>query len=82
MFRFSIRNAFRRKGIAFFAILGTALGVALMTVLLSISDGMDQKMNEMMDELAAGIAVYPKAAPLGFMMGGGTPMPYSYVEEI
>ncbi|MBE0415218.1 MAG: ABC transporter permease [Dehalococcoidia bacterium] len=82
MFRFSIRNAFRRKGIAFIAIFGTALGVALMTVLLSISDGMDQQMNEMMDEMAGGIAVYPKAAPLGFMIPSPIGMPISYADEI
>jgi len=28
LFRFAISNAFRRKGIAIFAILGTALGIA------------------------------------------------------
>lgn len=82
MFRFSISNAFRRKGIAIFAILGTALGIALMTVLLSISEGMDKQMNEMMDELAASIAVYPKAAPLGFMMPSPIGLPISYVDEI
>ncbi len=82
MFRFAVSNAFRRKGIAIFAIVGTALGIALMTVLLSISDGMDKQMNEMMDELAAGIAVYPKAAPLGFMMPSPIGMPISYADEI
>ena len=82
MFKFSISNAFRRKGIAIFAILGTALGIALMTVLLSISEGMDKQMNEMMDELAASIAVYPKAAPLGFMMPSPIGLPISYVDEI
>ena len=43
MFGFAIRNAFRRKGVAVFAILGTALGIALMTVLLSISKGMGRR---------------------------------------
>jgi hypothetical protein len=36
VFGFDIRNAFRRKGIAIFAILGMALGVALIR---SIADG-------------------------------------------
>jgi putative ABC transport system permease protein len=82
LFRFAISNAFRRKGIAIFAILGTALGIALMTVLMSISAGMDQQMNEMMDELAAGIAVYPNTAPMGFMMPSERGMPISYADEI
>lgn len=82
MFRFAISNAFRRKGIAFFAILGTALGITLMTVLLSISDGMELRMNETMKDLAGGIGVYPEDAPAGFMIPGGTPFPISYVEDI
>lgn len=82
MFRFSISNAFRRKGIALVAIIGTALGVALMTVLLSISDGMDQQMSETMNELSGGIGVYPADAPMGFMLPGGTPFSTAYVDEI
>jgi putative ABC transport system permease protein len=82
LFRFAVSNAFRRKGIAIFAILGTALGIALMVVLLSISAGMDKQMNEMMDELAGGIAVYPQAAPLGFMMPSSIGMPLKYADDI
>jgi len=82
LFRFAISNAFRRKGIAIFAIMGTALGIALMTVLLSISTGMNQQMDDMMDELAAGIAVYPKAASMGFMVPSGIGMPIYYADEI
>ncbi|MDY6916481.1 MAG: ABC transporter permease [Chloroflexota bacterium] len=82
MFRFSISNAFRRKGIALVAIIGTALGVALMTVLLSISDGMEQQMSETMNELSGGIAVYPADASMGFMLPGGTPFSVSYADEI
>jgi len=82
LFRFAISNAFRRKGIAIFAILGTALGIALMTVLLSISEGMNSWMDEMSDEMAGSIAVYPKAAPLGFMMPSPIGLPISYVDEI
>lgn len=82
LFRFAISNAFRRKGIAIFAILGTGLGIALMTVLMSISTGMDQQMNNMMDELAAGIAVYPKAASMGYFVPSGIGMPLSYADEI
>ena len=83
MFRFAIANTFRRKGIAIFAILGTALGIALMTVLLSISDGMDRQMSETMNELAGTIMVSPWDAPPAMGLGGGgTPLPLSYVEEM
>jgi putative ABC transport system permease protein len=82
LFRFAVSNAFRRKGIAVFAILGAALGIALMTVLLSISQGMDKQMNNMMEEMAAGVAVYPAADPLGFMMPSSIGMPVEYADEI
>ncbi|MDY6917104.1 MAG: FtsX-like permease family protein [Chloroflexota bacterium] len=84
MFGFSIGNAFRRKGIAFFAILGTALGCALMTVLLGISDGMDQRMSETMNQVGGSILVYSADAAPQMMggSGGGTPLPLSYVEEV
>jgi len=84
MFGFSIRNAFRRKGIAFFAILGTALGCALMTVLLGISDGMDRMMSDTMKELGGAVIVNSADAPPGVMGGAreGTPLPVSYVDEI
>ena len=82
MFRFSISNAFRRKGIAIFAILGTALGIALMTVLLSISDGMDDMMTETMTDLAGGIGVYHADALVGYMFGSEKGLPESYADEI
>ena len=82
MLKFSILNAFRRKGIAIIAIFGTALGVALMTVLLSISDGMDAQMTSTMNEVAGWIAVYPESAPLGYIMPSQIGFPESYVDEI
>jgi len=82
LFRFGISNAFRRKGIAFFAILGTALGIALMTVLLSISAGMSTMIDDMKEDMATSIAVYPADSPLGFMVPSSTGMPISYADEI
>jgi putative ABC transport system permease protein len=78
MTKFSIANAFRRKGIAIVAICGTALGIALMTVLLSISDGMDAQIGKTMNELAGGIDVYPA----GQMIPSNVGFPSSYIEEI
>jgi len=80
--KFSILNAFRRKGIAIIAIIGTALGVALMTVLLSISDGMDALMTSTMNEMAGWIQVYPESAPMGSMMPSPVGFPMSYADEI
>lgn len=82
MLKFSILNAFRRKGIAIIAIIGTALGVALMTVLLSISDGMDAQMTSTANEMAGWIAVYPESAPLGYIMPSQIGFPESYADEI
>ena len=81
MFRFAIRNAFRRRWIAIIAIIGTALGCGLMAVLLSISEGMDQQMSTVMNEVAGNIIVSSEDAPPG-MAGIGTPLPISYVDEI
>ena len=82
LFRFGISNAFRRKGIAFFAILGTALGIALMTVLLSISAGMNTMIDDMKEDMSTSIAVYPADDPLGFMIPSSIGMPISYADEI
>lgn len=82
MLKFSILNAFRRKGIAVIAIIGTALGVALMTVLLSISDGMDAEMTSTMNEVAGWIAVYPESAPLGYIMPSQIGFPETYTDDI
>jgi len=78
MFKFSLSNAFRRRGIAIFAICGTALGIALMTVLLSISDGMDARMNDVFNDLAGGIDIYPA----GQMIPSAIGFPSSYTEQI
>jgi len=78
MIKFSVSNAFRRRGIAIIAICGTALGIALMTVLLSISDGMDARMNDVFNDLAGGIDVYPA----GQMIPSAIGFPISYAEQI
>jgi putative ABC transport system permease protein len=39
-------------------------------------------MNNMMEEMAAGVAVYPAADPLGFMMPSTIGMPVEYADEI
>lgn len=78
LFKFSVSNAFRRRGIAIFSICGTALGIALMVVLLSISDGMDARMNDVFTDLAGGVDVYPA----GQMIPSAIGFPISYAEQI
>jgi len=76
MFAFSIKNAFRRKGIAILAVIGIALGCALMTTLLSLSIGMDKKMTDTINEFAGDIMLSQKSMPMGGML------PMSYKDRI
>ena len=78
LLKFSVSNAFRRRGIAIFSICGTALGISLMVVLLSISAGMDARMNDVFTDLAGGVDVYPA----GQMIPSTVGFPISYTEQI
>ena len=82
MFRFSIGNAFRRKGIMVLALVGVGLGVALMSTLRSLSDGIDQRVESTFNQLAADIVVTPADSPFGAFLGGGTPLPADYLAKI
>ena len=82
MFRFSISSAFRRKGVAVVAIVGTALGCALMTVILSISDGMNQRLNRTVSLVAGDIVVSREGTTSVMPTLPGIALPYSHVEEI
>lgn len=83
LFYFSLRNAFRRKGVASLAILGVVLGCALMTSLLSISQGMNQMFKATFVDFAGTISVGPQDSilhPLGQFTG--YTFPEEYVERI
>src|SRR4030042_5163918 len=83
MFRFSIGNAFRRKGIMLLALVGVGLGVALMSTLQSLSKGIDQRVEGAFNDLAADIVVAPADSPFGgSFLGGGTPLPANYLDKI
>lgn len=76
-------NGFRRRWIAVLAILGAALGTGLMTTLLSLSNGMNAKLNETMDKVAGDVTVTSQSASIiGGLVGGGTPLPAAYVEDL
>lgn len=83
MFKFSLGNAFRKKGIMALALVGVGLGVALMSTLLSLSEGMNQRLESTLTQVAADITVAPADAPFGGQLaGGGTPLPNTYIEKI
>jgi putative ABC transport system permease protein len=82
LFNFSVRNAFRKKGVAILAIFGVALGCALMTFLLSLSQGMNQKIETTFTKVAGSILIGSEDSLLGGQMSRvKTPLPVSYIER-
>ena len=81
---FSIKNAFRKKGVALLAIFGVALGCALMTFLLSLSEGMNQKIETTFTKLAGSIIVTSENSLMGGgqIMGGSSLLPEKYIGEM
>ena len=82
MLRFSLSTAFRRKGIAVLAIVGTSLGCALMTVLLSTSEGMNQELMNTMNRVATNIVVSREGTTSAMATLPGTALPAEYADEI
>ncbi|MBI1857180.1 ABC transporter permease [Candidatus Saccharibacteria bacterium] len=83
MFRFAIKNGFRRKGIAFLAIAGSGIGTALMTVLLSLSSGMNTELNNTLNKVAGDVVISAKGSSvIGGFIGGGNPLPVSHLAKI
>lgn len=82
MFRFSISSAFRRKGVAVVAIVGTALGCALMTVILSTSEGMNQRLSRTMSRVAGDIVVSLEGTTSGIPTQPVIALPAYYVDDI
>ncbi len=80
---FSLKNGFRRKGIAILAIAGSGIGTALMTVLLSLSSGMNTELNNTLNKVAGDIIISARGASvIGGFIGGGPPLPVKYSETI
>ena len=84
MIKFSIFSAFRRKGVAFLAILGIALGSGLLVALLSLSGGIETRFNRTFQQLSGTISISAEGgSPLGRFLGStGDPLPGSYVKQI
>lgn len=83
LFIFSLGNAFRKKSASLIAILGVTLGCALMIFILSLSQGINKRVEKTFNALASTIIISPKDAFFGgLFLGGGTPLPKSYIAEL
>ena len=84
MFRFSILSAFRRRLVAFLAIIGVALGSGLLMTLLSLSAGIESRFNNTFQEVAGTISVTAEGGTvIGRLLGTvGDPLPESYTARI
>ena len=84
LFSFSIKNAFRKKGIALLAMFGVAVGISLMVFILASSEGMNKVFSESFSKAAAQITVSSSTAPMGFGITGGNSslIPKNYAERI
>ena len=81
MFRFALRNAFRRLRIVIAAIMGLGLGCALMTILFAANMGMNEQMNEAMSRMVGNIVIYPPGGASIFGAPGGL-LPADWVRKI
>jgi len=84
VFKFSILSAFRRRLVAFLAIIGVALGSGLLMTLLSLSAGIESRFNNTFQEVAGTISVTAEGGTaIGRIMGSvGDPLPDSYAVRI
>jgi len=84
LFIFSLRNAFRKKGVAVLAIIGVGVGVSLMVFILASSAGANQAFNQSFTKAAGEITISSENAPMGLGISGGEAslIPKSYVERV
>jgi len=84
LFLFSIKNAFRKKGVSILAIFGVAVGIGLMVFILASSEGINKAFSESFTKAAARITVSSTGSPMGLPLSGGKTslIPKSYVKRI
>lgn len=84
LLKFSIKNAFRKKGVAILAILGVAVGISLMVFILSSSQGVNQMFSRSFTKAAGKITVSSESAPMGFGILGGevSLIPKNYIKRV
>ena len=66
----SINHLRRRKGKAFFLILGLTIGITTVITLISITRMMNEDISKKLDEFGANILIIPRSDDLSFSYGG------------
>jgi putative ABC transport system permease protein len=66
----SINNLRRRKGKAFFLIIGLLIGVTTVVTLITLTRAMEEDIGKKLDELGANILIVPKTHDLSLNYGG------------
>ncbi len=66
----SIHNLRRRKGKAFFLIIGLLIGVTTVVTLITLTRSMEEDIGKKLDELGANILIVPKSHDLSLNYGG------------
>lgn len=81
---FSIHNAFRKKAVAFLAVMGVAFGCALMTFLFSVAAGMERRVEYTFSEMSGRVMVSGRYAVFGGVLQGvgSSKIPASYMDNI
>lgn len=82
--KFSLKNAFRKKGVSFLAILGVAVGIALMVFILSSSAGINKIFQQSFTKASSKIFISrSNTNPLGLGAGGDDALlPKDYLNKI
>ena len=78
LYNISLNNLKRRKGKAFFPIMGIFTGVLVVVALISIAKGMYRDIEERLDRFGANIVMTPKSDHLSLSYGGVTVGNVSY----
>jgi putative ABC transport system permease protein len=82
-FVFSLKNAFRKKGVAFLAILGTALGCSLLVIMLATTQGMNQMLENTFKRISNKIVISGQGSFLGISLHeGGSLISQGSVDKI
>ncbi|MCZ2846024.1 MAG: ABC transporter permease, partial [Candidatus Bathyarchaeota archaeon] len=82
-FIFSLRNAFRKKGVSILAIMGAALGCSLLVIMLSTTQGINQLLEDTFKQIANEITVSGQGSFLGVSLhGNATFVSQEYIDQI
>lgn len=80
---FSLRNAFRKKGVSILAIVGAALGCSLLVIMLSTTQGINQLLEDTFKQIANEITVSGQGSFWGIsLLGNATFVSQDYIDQI